>query len=251
MPNKNIVYKSKGIYKFFSSHRQTWQEFYPSERWVFDRVAGPKQILGDVLDVGCACAGLGAALVNRFRLKSYTGVDINKDAVLWAVNNQRLPVSTKLIAGDILKQKLTNSYDTVVSLSCADWNIETKRIIDYCWKRVRFGGYLVISLRIAKEKGINNIKKSYQYIDFKGKDGDREIANYVVFNFKDTLKMFAKLRPAPSSIGSYGYWGRPSPTAVTLFERLVFAVFYIQKGECRAKRDGIKLELNLPADIFL
>ena len=73
--NKNIKYSSKELVEFYSCSRQRWDEFYPSERWVFDKVAGKNKKLGDILDVGCACGGLGIALSNRFMLTSYKGVD--------------------------------------------------------------------------------------------------------------------------------------------------------------------------------
>ena len=59
---KNIEYKSREIQDYYSCNRSTWEEFYPSERWVFTKLAGSEGFLGDVLDVGCACGGLGAAL---------------------------------------------------------------------------------------------------------------------------------------------------------------------------------------------
>jgi len=250
---KNIQYKTKQIAKFYSAHRQKWDEFYPSERWVFDRVAGWQKVLGDILDVGCACGGLGLALSQRFVLNSYTGIDINEEAILWACDNQKMPVPTKFISGDVLKQKLNKKYDTVVSLSCADWNIETKRIIDCCWDKVRPGGNFIISLRLTEKEGINNIKKSYQYIDYSGGRGGSEVASYVVFNFKDTLRMMSELRPRPQFVGGYGYWGVPSKTAVTLFDKLFFVVFYIQKQVVILDREeqSIKTEFNLPIEIFL
>ena len=62
MPNENIEYKSKQILEFYSRNRRKWKELNLSERWVFERLAGREKNLGDVLDVGCACGGLGTAL---------------------------------------------------------------------------------------------------------------------------------------------------------------------------------------------
>jgi 2-polyprenyl-3-methyl-5-hydroxy-6-metoxy-1,4-benzoquinol methylase len=77
---KNIEYKSRGIQIYYSCNRSKWEALYPSERWVFTKLAGSEGFLGDVLDVGCACGGLGTALSQKFRLTSYTGVDINRQA---------------------------------------------------------------------------------------------------------------------------------------------------------------------------
>lgn len=248
MDNQNISYKSKEILAYYCSNRNKWENFYPSERWVFAKVAGETKFLGDVLDVGCACGGLGAALNEQFSLNSYTGVDINSDAINWALREAQLPIPTSFVAGDIIELDLHNQYDAVISLSCADWNMETKKIIDACWARVKVNGFFIISLRLTPGHGLNDIKTSYQYINFSGKDNNPEIANYVVFNFKKVLSLMVSLTPLPISIGAYGYWGKPSDTAVTPFDRLVFAVFYLQKG---AGDQAIVSEFRLPLDLFI
>ncbi len=250
MLSKNISYKTKQIVEFYSCNRHRWKEFYPSERWVFKKIAGENKSLGNVLDIGCACGGLRTALTEKFVLNSYTGVDIQNNAIDWARKEAKSAMPTFFIAGDIVKLKLNKYYDTVISLSCADWNIETKEIIDACWKRVKRGGNFILSLRLTTGDGINDIKRSYQYINFSGNEKEPEIANYVVFNFRKAIEMLKNLNSAPILIGAYGYWGMPSPTAVVPFERLAFAVFYIKKGTKHCDRE-IKCEFNLPIEFFL
>lgn len=250
LKNKNIRYKSREILKFYSSNRQTWDEFYPSERWVFEKIAEEKKMMGDILDVGCACGGLGRALTEKSTVVSYTGVDLNQEAIEWALKKQNLSIPSNFIVGDIIELKLNNKYDLVVSLSCADWNIETKKIIDVCWEKVKEGGYFVISLRLTTKKGINDIKRSYQYINFYGDEKEPEIANYAVFNFKEAITIMKNLIPVPELIGAYGYWGEPSETAVTPYSKLVFGVFYIRKG-IRGSEKNIKVEFNLPLEVFM
>ena len=110
----------------------------------------------------------------------------------------------------------------------------------------------MISLRITDQESINNIKRSYQQINFSGAEDNPEIANYVVFNFKDALNMFRALNPSGGLIGAYGYWGRPSQTAVTIFDKLIFSVFYVQKKSAdKAKSRDIKGEFNLPLQAFI
>lgn len=246
----NIEYHSKEISEFYSCNRQTWEQFYPSERWVFEKIAGNEKSMGHVLDVGCACGGLANALLEKFTLASYTGIDINKDSIDWAARERKLGIPADFISGDIIKLSTDKFYDIVFSLSCADWNVETKKIIDTCWSRVKPGGYFVISLRLTPDKGVNDINKSYQYINFSGKEKKPELANYVVFNCKDALRIFKQLKPAPELIGAYGYWSKPSHTAVTPFDKLVFAVFYIKKPP-KGYDQKTGFEFNLPIDISL
>lgn len=246
---KNIEYKSREIPLYYSCNRSRWEEFYPSERWIFSKLASEPRFLGDVLDVGCACGGLGAALCEQFQLSSYTGVDIHKEAIAWARQERRLPVPATFLAGDILELNLEDTFDLVVSLSCADWNIEVQKIMEACWARVTAGGHFVISLRLTTGPGVNDIETSYQYINFSGQERNAEVANYVVFNFPAVLRLMEKLQPVPTLIGAYGYWGKPAATAVTPFTRLVFAVFYLRKGT-GPENVGIAGEFTLPLEIF-
>ncbi len=62
---KNIVYKEKDIKEYFSKDRVKWEQFYESEKKVIQKTLhGLENILEkvSVLDVGCACGGLGIAL---------------------------------------------------------------------------------------------------------------------------------------------------------------------------------------------
>jgi trans-aconitate methyltransferase len=231
--------------EYFMAHRRRWEDFYASERYVFEKIAAKrKQDLGRVLDVGCACGGLGSALNEKFRLTSYTGVDIHDLAIDYA-SGREFAVPAVFIKGDIVELKLDGSYDTVVSLSCADWNIETSRIINACWRPVEENGYFVISLRLTAGTGVNDITRSFQYIDDKAKGSKREIANYAVLNYYDALSLMKGLSPSPGLIGAYGYWGKPSSTAVTPYEDLVFAVFYLRK-RAAANKGPVVTEMELP-----
>lgn len=248
MNNKNIRYNSGEIVSYYSKSRTKWNEFYPSERWVFERISMERS-LGSILDVGCACGGLGMALNERFSIESYTGVDVNKDAILWAKQCCKLTVPSRFMIEDILNTKDVDFFDLVVSLSCADWNVETDSIIDKCWKHVKDGGYLVMSLRLTNLSGVNDIERSYQMINFSGKEVIPEKANYVVFNFKDALQKLMRLHPR--LIGAYGYWGIPSQTACTPFKKLVFSVFYIKKEDNFEENEDIMTELHLPSQLFI
>ena len=68
MAVKNIKYKTKHISEYFRTNRIKWDQFYPSEKWIFERIAGVNSKMGKVLDVGCAAGGLGGAMI----LKKYS-----------------------------------------------------------------------------------------------------------------------------------------------------------------------------------
>jgi SAM-dependent methyltransferase len=247
--NRNIPYNSDEILAYYSCSRRAWEEFYPSERHVIDLLAARRSgSLGSVLDVGCACGGLGEALSGHTGIDGYTGVDIHEASVAWAQDNLELGVSSRFIAGDILDLDLAESFDTVFSLSCVDWNVETEAMLEACWEHVRPGGYFVLSLRLSPSTSVNDIARSFQYVDFTGANEDAEVANYVVFSLPDAVRMLASLEPAPDLVGAYGYWGAPSETARTPFERICFAVCYVRKPLEPAEET--RLELDVPADLL-
>ena len=137
--------------------------------------------------------------------------------------------------------------DIVFSLSCADWNIETNAIIQKWWETVKDGGHLIISLRLTKEKTINDIDKGFQYIDFFNNNEKQEKASYTVFNIKESLNILNNLQPKSSKITAFGYYGSPSKSAVIPYDKLLFAVFAIEKNQ------SIETNINIefPLDIFL
>lgn len=250
----NITYKTEAIKKFFEKHRNKWEDFYPSEKWAFEKIAkSSSNDFGRVLDAGCAMGSLGLVLSEKFNLKEYVGIDINKPVIESAKSRiRKFSIPVKFKCGDIL---LLNDigkeyFDNVFSLSCADWNIETNRILNRCWEFVNPGGNFIISLRLTNTKGINDITKSYQAIAY-DKDGHSlEDANYVVFNYKDFFTLIENLKPRASLASSYGYWRNPASNATTPYDKLVFAVFIIKKNKDTDSNSIINTEFILPLDLF-
>lgn len=163
----NIHYKTDELARYYSTNRIRWNDFYPSERCIMEMVSNSERGIGRVLDVGCATGGLGIALAERFSVSNYLGVDICTSAIKLAkARTERYPVSYRFESGDILTMKnlQVEGFDTVFSLSCADWNVETHAIINTCWKYIRKGGYFVITLRLTPEISLCNMSESYQYI---------------------------------------------------------------------------------------
>lgn len=245
--SSNIHYKSNAIVDYYSQHRKSWKELYPSEQesisWLASRMPSPWR----VLDVGCACGGLALALDEKVELSEYCGVDLHAEAIEWARQNIHTGAEARFVAGDIIQWPEERTYDLVVSLSCADWNIETGPIIQAAWKRVRPGGFFLISLRLTEKDGINNVNASYQYANFAGQcEGEK--ANYVVFNIFEALELVNSLQP--KLVYGYGYWGKPSASAVTPYEKLVFTVLAIQKAQS-GDNSETEMELRLPLSLLL
>ena len=251
----NIHYKTDAIAKFYSNNRVRWDQFYPSEQYMFEKVFREHGAIKTVLDAGCACGGLGRALHQRFGITHYTGVDINYGSIEWARSEQNnYPISSQFECADIAETPDVLKgmrFDLVVSLGCADWNTDTSQIIKVCWDYAAEGGYFIFSFRLTNQRTLNDIETSYQYVKFNAMEkitGDEEKAPYVVTNVKDMLELIHELRPRPHRLLGYGYWGTPSSMAVIPYKRVVFSVLAIQK---RARTSGTIAELLLPLDLYV
>ncbi len=246
---RNIKYKTPQLLKYYSSNRCAWQDFYPSERFIISNVFKKIKINPSILDVGCAAGGLGYALGEEFAITKYTGIDINASMIEYAKRKTKISdYNFEFLNGDIADQTIQfkdSRFDVVISLSCVDWNVNLKNSINACWEKVARGGYFALSLRLTLEQGVNDIDKSYQSIHFSesAKNGNEEKANYVVLNVFDALKLLTSLNP--ESIDVYGYWGKPSDTAVTPYNCILFTVCSIKKSKTSEVADPV-VRLNLP-----
>jgi SAM-dependent methyltransferase len=238
----NLAYNTVEIERYFSQNRIRWDQFYESERVVIEHIwpGGSPEIL----DIGCGCGGLGLALLERFDAERYTGIEIHAEA---AASAARLNRRARILSGDFLDLPRDSiaeaSYDLVFSLSCIDWNLSFENMLAKAWAMVRPGGTFVASFRLATDGGVNDISKSYQYINYAGKL-EGEIAPYVVLNAGDLIRRVKKL--AACRIFGYGYYGPPGKTAVTPYRELCFAALAIGKP---ANGESGKLELTLPKAI--
>lgn len=241
---KNIVYQTDQLAHYFAQTRISWPQFYNSEREIISRLN-----LGQnhtILDIGCGCAGLGLALRDQFGVENYTGVEINSLAAEFAC---KLNSSAQILCGDFLELRQHTlrgkRFDVVFSLSCFDWNIQFSEMLHAAWEHVLPGGALVATFRLVAGEGCDDMKRSYQYINFDGAM-EGECAAYVVLNANDLMRKLVNLNP--SDISAFGYFGRPSSTAVTPYEGLCFSAFSITK-----RNDGdqtpVQFNLNLPEEI--
>lgn len=68
-----------------------------------------------------------------------------------------------------------------------------------------------------------------------------------MLNFDELLETLQQLGPA--AIFAYGYWGKPSATAVTPYDRLCFAVFAVRRAS-RSNAERLCLDLDLPKELL-
>ena len=238
--SRNIKYENDEIRNYFKDNRVKWSQLYPSERKIFDYISPNKNT--SILDIGCGCGGLGMILRDKFNISDYTGIEINSKAASQALilNSEANIVNKDFISINFNKKK----FDLVISLSCIDWNIEFEKMLKKAWELVNSGGEMVLSLRLTKEEELLNISDSYQYINYEG-EKKGEIAPYIVLNYNSFISKLMNFESIKSVYG-FGYFGKPSKTAVTKYNEICFAVFAIKKLNQFEKNGNIDINLDLP-----
>lgn len=230
----NIAYKSKKFSERYNSYRISWQDLYDSEKAVLEQL--PFNSDDSILDLGCACGGLGIALKEKFNVEKYIGIDINLPAI---TQGNIINPSATLFHGDILDVQFNTlgTFDKVISLSCIDWNIEYELMLDRSWEFVKPGGYLIVSIKLTDQSSICDINTSYQYID------NTEKAQYTVINIKDFIDRINRFNVA--EVIANGYWGDIKPNTISPYSKVCFSVFAIKKADNQYLK-----KLDLPDDIL-
>ncbi|MGA1870838.1 MAG: methyltransferase domain-containing protein [bacterium] len=252
MPNKinnNIHYKSKLLVDYYSKNRVTWNSLYDSEKKLIEQL--PLNDSSKVLDLGCACGGLIKALNEHYNISDVTGVDINPDMIEYA--QQNVPFGFFKCQDILTLNEKEYRAPFVFSLSCIDFNVEAIGMFYKAWHLVSENGYLILSVRLSAHKSLLDMNEAFQYIVFNEEEFNQsmdkhkyEKAAYVVFNISELISLVNSLDTV-GDILSYGYWGKPSFSAVLPYKKLVFAVIAVKKE--KNKIEVTRDMLNLPDDL--
>jgi SAM-dependent methyltransferase len=234
----NIRYNSKKLSSTYFKSRIHWNDFYDSEKFILEKIGIYEE--DTILDLGCACGGLGLALREKFGKVNYTGIDINQFSIS---KSMELNPYGKFYCGDILDKNFEHFYEKfnkVISFSCIDWNIEFDLMLKRSWDFVKPGGYLIASMRITDKETVKNINQSFQKID------NDFSAQYSIININEILNQFKIFNP--SEINSYGYWGSTIKSygnlTVSPYDKICFCVFSLKKRI--DETEPMKINLQLP-----
>ena len=221
--NKNV---GEIISNYYSTDRQSFEEFYLSERKTIEFVMSNLDVYEKkILDVGCASGGLYNAL-NEEYIINYTGIDIVEESIIVAKN--KFP-ECDFICGDISNIQIQKQFDIVFSLSCIDWNLgkgSFEKLFKKLFSFVNDRGYLIISLRISCDDKLKN-NDSFQYINFNGKKVGEKV-QYGILGMTDLISVLNNSKYL-SKVYVNGFEGNPSVTAVTQHKKLLFVVLALEK----------------------
>ena len=244
----NIHYQTKELVKYFSNNRIGWNKLYPSERKVFEKC--DLSYDSRVIDMGCACGGAGVALKEKFNIEKYVGVDINSDCIDHA---PEICPWGQFFPGDFLRlyNSLDSDFDLGLSLSCADWNVQTEDLLSALFSRVRNGGELIFSCRLTNVDHENGVFEAEQKILFGG-DNEKaaEIAPYKVYNFSKMLDIISSIGFVQSIYG-FGYSGVPPENVINLpLNKVYYVVFKLVKSLTGKHVDNMRLNFDIDANFF-
>jgi SAM-dependent methyltransferase len=247
----NVSYASQALVKYYQGLRRHWDEFYLSERKVFEHVAPTADTR--VLDMGCGCAGLGTALRERFGINSYTGVDINPYCITEAIS--RCSWGTFHL-GDFLEvqSQLDMQFDLAVSLSCADWNVRTLELWSCLFQKVKSKGHFVFSCRLSNSSAVQNYVDGVQKFSWpigSTQPEATESASYKVFSLDSILTMLTALQSV-KRIYMYGYWGTvPENVEGLELEKVFYTVVSAMKGDVDDKATSPAVEFHGDANFLI
>tara|TARA_B100000674_G_scaffold230892_1_gene189950 strand:- start:7302 stop:8081 length:780 start_codon:yes stop_codon:yes gene_type:complete len=241
-----LKYNSNEASEYFSNNRIDFSSFYDSEKYVLKLLINhirKSKTAYKILDIGCGAGGLGNALKNILDDKLYyTGIDINEKSIR---TGEEKFTNLNLMHGDfhdLIELESLERYNLITSLSCIDWNTDfdssCNLILNYCIKNECD---FLFTFR-ASDKGLNNIDKSFQYVNYESQKMG-EIANYIVLSYKELRSFINQF--GGKAIYCQTFMGKPSVTAVTPFSCLTFGCMWISLKE----NNSHEFDLNSPMKI--
>ncbi len=233
------------VERFSKAHRVSWSQYYESERTVLARLGLTEA--SRVLDFSYDCGGLGLGLREQFGVHHYTALCARKHR---AQTVGMLYPEARVVEGEI--QSLAEetlqpeAYDLVAGLGATDTAGSLEALLRRAFSYVRPGGLFVSSFRLTDRGTVADPELSYQDLDA-GAETGIERTPYVVLNVRELLAVLKKLGPA--QVSGYGYWGKPSSTAVTPFQMVCFAVLAVRK-RCPGDGPTPGIELEIPENLL-
>ena len=214
-----------GVLEFFSRHRTTSDDVYPSE-WLFlkDRLREGMS----VLDVGCAQGGFASVLSEHLDDFSYTGLDINAEMI--ALARERHPVHTfHNIPEGRFELPEDAKFDLVLVLGILHLHESWRDTLTQAWAHTN--GALIFDLRESSAPTMEDKSQSYFKMDFGGGGASHAetILPYIIVNAGDALAETDACCPGARRVQRYGYIHPVSASAVTPIERVMACAYCIER----------------------
>lgn len=211
---------------FFTQHRTTTDDLYPSERRFLPDLA---RSADSVLDVGCATGGFADVWHSFNDGIRYTGVDVSAEMI--AAARSLHPRDTFLVGDAAATLPLPErSADVVAALGWLHWEPRYETALAELWRLTGRSLFFDIRLHTGTEDivGVQDLPGG-------------GTTPYVCAPWTRLRRLLLSLEA--KTIRGYGYDGPPAATVRGMPEQLCLAAFVVERGAPPAG-----LELELPFD---
>jgi 2-polyprenyl-3-methyl-5-hydroxy-6-metoxy-1,4-benzoquinol methylase len=221
-------WSSEDVKKFYSQNRIDWKQLYKSEQYMLEKSNISSN--SNILDVGCACAGLYNILEKKFSIKSYFGVDINDQSIEYAKEKFLKNNKVSLLSADILelKNNINKKFNFVISFGYIDCSYDFYKSFEKCLEYLDENGNFIFDIRLTDKKDLLTIDESFQYLNYEGKKIGEKVP-YNVVNYKNFTSYLNSQYPS-CDYSSYGYDLTPSSNAILNYDTITFATFIFKKN---------------------
>ena len=223
------------LVEYYSSHRTTADELYPSERRFLPWLAREAQT---VLDVGCGAGGF-AGVWREFNPElDYTGVDTSEALVRAA---RRLVPDARFEHADAINGLPFDdrSADVVAALGWLHWEEQHERALTELWRVTRTRLFFDVRLH---DRGEQDELGDQRLALVREWDGTTTVP-YVVRSWRGFGRALARLQPA--RVLAHGYWGSPADTVRGVSDPVCFTTFVLERGETQGT-PALDVDLPIP-----
>jgi hypothetical protein len=221
---------------FYSQHRNSPEDLYPSERRFLPWLAS---LAASVTDVGCAAGGFSNVWRHYHAEISYFGVDVSASLIEVA---KRFHPDLKFYQGDCAAGlPLPDRHSTVVSaLGWLHWEPRYQDAIRELWRLT--DRYLFFDVRLVGE--LDRVANGKQQVAFLGTWDGVTTTPYVTVAWPLLAELILELQPI--KILGHGYWGKPADTVMNINQQVCFAAFVLEKASAGKLPSSISVCLDLP-----
>ena len=204
---------------YYTTHRQTPEELYPSEQFFLPEAARKARTC---LDVGCAAGGFSRIMKTFNPALAYTGIDITPAFVAHA--RRTFPDSHFEVGDGIHFATPPDSYDLVFSSGMLHLNSRYREIVRSAYAQARH--LLVCDFRLTFGPAVTGRCR----VPFDEPPTGAPTLPYLVLNVDELIAMLRALDPPPRSIALRGYAHAPTAMADLPLASVLMAFARIEKG---------------------
>jgi len=219
MKSHSDPWSTENAVHFYSSHRNSVEEVFASEKYFLPQVLEPEF---SILDRGCAAIGFYRVFKRYEPTISYTGVDISH-VMIRKAQLQFPEIPFHVTQGSTLPFQ-DQSFDLVHCSESLHVSEDWREILRDGWRVTK--KYFIFDIRMTETiPTLENIQVSYEKIAINNNwDGVSVVPNIIV-NVKDFMNVLASQDPIPVVQRVYGYYHPVSAMTVSP-EHQVYMTMY-------------------------